>query len=175
MHLSLLYNVGKFQSPSSNTFQDRNYFLVNYFLVIYGPVQTTDRKRRIWAQRAKCTGGLKNQRKTIAILHVKVKYAFVFFPQFLLIFRARIQFWKCLDLKQTIYFMWPRVISASIGPEPTQTTRPCVVPETNFAKGFSLHFLMVFSFAHILGWVGWVKNNPHKSVHELVHCGPVPW
>ncbi len=48
MHLLVLYNVGKFQNPSSNTFQDTNYFLVNYFLVnyflvIFGPVQTTDR------------------------------------------------------------------------------------------------------------------------------------
>ena len=39
MHLSVLYNVGKFQSPSSNTFQD-----MNYFLVIFGPVQSTDRQ-----------------------------------------------------------------------------------------------------------------------------------
>ena len=39
----------------------------------------------------------KYQRKTIAILHKKGKYAFVFF-QFL------------LHLNQTIYFMWPYVI-----------------------------------------------------------------
>ncbi len=37
MHLSVLYNAGKFQSPSSNTFRD-----MNYFLVIFGQVQTTD-------------------------------------------------------------------------------------------------------------------------------------
>ncbi len=36
MHLSVLYDVLKSQGPSSNTFRD-----TNYFLVIFGPVQTT--------------------------------------------------------------------------------------------------------------------------------------
>ncbi len=43
MHLSVLYNVGKFQSPTSNTFRDMNYFLLSDFWSSpdYG-LQTTD-------------------------------------------------------------------------------------------------------------------------------------
>ncbi len=60
----MLYNIGKFHSPSSNTFQDMNYYPV-WFLVKSGQTdRQTDRaldtKQRIWVHRAKCTGGLKN-------------------------------------------------------------------------------------------------------------------
>ena len=36
-------------------------------------------------------------------------YAFVFFQFFVIFSRMRIQFKKCLGLKQTIYFMWPKL------------------------------------------------------------------
>ena len=59
MRLTILYIVVKFQTH--NTFGDMNYFLV-WFLV-KARLQTDrhrDRKRRIWAHRANCIGGLKN-------------------------------------------------------------------------------------------------------------------
>ncbi len=61
MHLAVFYNVVMFQSPNCNTFWYMIFgqvFLVKYFRS--SPYRRTDRKRCIWAHRAKCTGGLKN-------------------------------------------------------------------------------------------------------------------
>ncbi len=64
LHVLGFYNVAMFHSPSSKTFQDMNYYPVWYlFQSIRTGGQTdrqTDRKWRIWAHRAKCTGWLKN-------------------------------------------------------------------------------------------------------------------
>ncbi len=58
MHLRMLYIVVKFQPPNYNTFGDMNYFLRLFYE--FSRRQTTDRKWRIWAHCANCTGGLKN-------------------------------------------------------------------------------------------------------------------
>ena len=59
----------KFQVPTSNTFWDMNYYLR---LLVQSGRQTdrqqTDRKQCIWAHRANCTGGLKNE------IHFRVKF-----------------------------------------------------------------------------------------------------
>ncbi len=61
------------QGPSCGTFRDINYFLV-WFLVqsrVQTDMQTDrqiDRKRCIWAHRANCTGGLKNNNTNSVLL-----------------------------------------------------------------------------------------------------------
>ena len=56
---SIWYCVAKFHVATCNTFQDMNFILV----WISFTDRQTDRKWRLWAHCATCTGGLKNLRK----------------------------------------------------------------------------------------------------------------
>ncbi len=52
---------------------------------------------------------IQHEKENIKIISLRGKKRFVFFISFVYFSLARVQFRKKLDLKQTIYFMWPKI------------------------------------------------------------------